>query len=137
MRVFLDSTVLFAASIGGGSVKLWSVAGIQLVTSDYAVQETWLRLEHAPAVGAAREKLAHLLRPPMCVVPNLYTSSSPLPTPWNLSDPEDIPILLAAIDARTTFLLTGDVKCFGEYMGREINGLTILRPGRFLAHLGL
>jgi predicted nucleic acid-binding protein len=137
MRVFLDSTVLFAASIGGGSGKLWSLPSIELVTSDYAVQETWLRLEHSPAVGAAREKLAHLLRPPMNVVPNLYTSFSPLPEPWNLSDPEDIPILLAAIDAKAKFLLSGDVKCFGEYLGREINGLTILRPGRFLANLGL
>ncbi len=53
--------------------------------------------------------------------------------PRGISLPEkDVPILLAAIEARATHLLTGDVRHFGEYFGKKIEGIAIVLPGEYL-----
>jgi hypothetical protein len=46
---------------------------------------------------------------------------------------KDLPILLAAIDAGAKYLLTGDKDHFGEHYERVIDGVTVLRPARYLA----
>jgi hypothetical protein len=43
-----------------------------------------------------------------------------------------VPILLAAIEARATHLLTGDVRHFGPYLGKKIEGIAIALPGEYL-----
>ena len=45
---------------------------------------------------------------------------------------KDRPILLAAITARATHLLTGDVQHFGPYFGQQIDGVMILPPAAYL-----
>ena len=45
---------------------------------------------------------------------------------------KDVPILLAAIEARATHLLTGDIRHFGPYLGKKIAGIVICLPGDYL-----
>jgi hypothetical protein len=45
---------------------------------------------------------------------------------------KDVPILLAAIEARATHLLTGDIRHFGAYFGKKIEGIVVTRPGAYL-----
>jgi hypothetical protein len=57
-----------------------------------------------------------------------------LPSGISLPD-KDVPILLAAIEARCTHLLTGDVRHFGRYFGKKIEGTAIVLPGEYLRNL--
>jgi len=43
-----------------------------------------------------------------------------------------VPILLAAIEAQDTNLITGDVRHFGPYLGKSIAGIAILSPSGYL-----
>jgi len=53
--------------------------------------------------------------------------------PQAISLPEkDVPIILAAIEARATHLLTGDVRHFGPYFGKNVGGVQISLPGEYL-----
>jgi len=53
--------------------------------------------------------------------------------PAGISLPEkDRPILLAAMDARTTHLITGDLRHFGPYFGKTIEGILIVTPSQYL-----
>ena len=53
--------------------------------------------------------------------------------PHAISLPEkDVPIILAAIEARATHLLTGDVRHFGPYFGKKAEGVLISLPGEYL-----
>jgi predicted nucleic acid-binding protein len=56
--VFLDANVLFSAAYrpDAGLVRLWHVAGVELISSDYAVQEARRNL----ATAAQRERLETL-----------------------------------------------------------------------------
>jgi predicted nucleic acid-binding protein len=59
------------------------------------------------------------------------------PTPRRLSAdiylPEkDRPILLAAMEARATHLITGDLRHFGSYFGKTIEGIVIVTPSQYL-----
>ena len=52
--------------------------------------------------------------------------------PQNLTLPEkDVPILLAALSARATHLIIGDVRHFGRYFGKSIEGMLVLSPGDY------
>jgi len=42
-----------------------------------------------------------------------------------------VPILLAAIEARADYLLTGDFRHFGPYFGKKIEGVTIISPAQY------
>ena len=54
--------------------------------------------------------------------------------PRGISLPEkDIPILLSAIQARATQLLTGDLRHFGRYFGRNRAGVLIMPPAAYLS----
>jgi hypothetical protein len=45
---------------------------------------------------------------------------------------KDWPILWAAVVAKATHLVTGDVRHFGPYFGRSIAGVLIIRPADYL-----
>lgn len=51
-------------------------------------------------------------------------------------DDKDVPILLAAIEARATHLLTGDQQDFGHLYGRTVSGVKIVMPGEYLKRRG-
>jgi hypothetical protein len=95
-----------------------------LITSGYAVAEARRNL----ADPDQRSRLAALLRPVRVVH---EAPDRPLPPDVDLPG-KDRPILLAAVQAGATHLLTGDVRHFGPFFGREVLEVMILPPGRYL-----
>ncbi len=128
LRVFLDANVLYSASIGGIVSTLWTRRDITLVTSEYAAQEATENLLENSEGSAASERLNQLLET-VELVPHQFGAM--LFGTLDLRDPDDIPILAAAIEARCTHLLTGDRKHFGHLMGRAIEGVVVMTPGMF------
>lgn len=130
-RVFLDANVLFSAAWreDAGLLRLWRRADARLITSSYAVDEASRNLETA----AQRERLFRLTASMELVHGD---ASGDLPDlPKGVSLPEkDCPILVAAVRARATHLLTGDARHFGRLYNRTVGGVLILRPSEFLAH---
>lgn len=129
-RVFLDANVLFSAAyrVQSGLLPLWQLENVQLVTSAYAVEEARRNLPEVQQNG----RLLALLR--SVEVAGTHPAGEPrtneILAGLDLPD-KDRPILLAALDARATHLLTGDVTHFGRYFGKTIEGLRILRPAQY------
>lgn len=127
-RVFLDANVLFSAAYrsGSGLERLWTLnGGVILLSSPYAVEEARRNLDDAQG----RQRLEHLVAE-LEIVPDVALGE--MPHGVELSH-KDQPILLAAIAAGATHLLTGDRAHFGDYFGRRIAGVLIERPGDYLA----
>ena len=98
-----------------------------MFSSPYAIEEARRNLDDVHA----RERLQRLVTG-LEVVPDVATGN----LPNGVSLPEkDRPILLAAIAADASHLLTGDRAHFGDYFGRRIAGILIQRPGDYLAAL--
>jgi uncharacterized protein len=124
-RVFLDANVLFSAAYrpGTGLLELWKLNNVVLCSSRYALEEARINLSE----NTQHERLAELSKKL-----ELFEASSEL-LPPDISLPEkDIPILAAAIAARATHLLTGDIKHFGAFLGKKIAGVRIDRPADYL-----
>jgi predicted nucleic acid-binding protein len=124
-RLFLDANVLFSAAYrpDAGLLRLWKLKKVMLCSSRYALEEARINLaeEAQQTRFIALLGLIHLFDP------------GPGPLPRGISLPEkDAPILLAAIAARATHLLTGDVRHFGAYFGKRIEGIVIVLPGEYL-----
>ena len=49
---------------------------------------------------------------------------------------KDLPIILAAIAAEATHLITGDITHFGQYYGEKVGGVLVLAPGDYLRRSG-
>jgi uncharacterized protein len=124
-RLFLDANVLFSAAHrrDAGLVQFWKLKGAILCSSHYALEEARINLTEE----AQRRRLAKLTRRV-----RLF-DAAPRELPSDLSLPEkDVPILLAAMEARATHLITGDIRHFGPYFGKQIEGILILSPADFL-----
>jgi predicted nucleic acid-binding protein len=126
-RVFLDANVLFSAAYREGSAleRLWQATYITLLSSPYAIEEANRNLEERDPRTRLQTLVAALE-----IVPD--AAGGDLPTGVSLPE-KDRPILLAAIAAVATHLLTGDRAHFGAYFGRRISGVLIQRPGDYLA----
>jgi predicted nucleic acid-binding protein len=125
-RVFLDANVLFSAAYreGAGLMRLWRLDGVQLMTSGYAAEEARRNL----ADDAQRSRLADILR-----MTEVVPEADPRATVDEDRLPEkDRPILRAAVQARSTHLITGDVSHFGAFFGDHLQGVLILPPGDYL-----
>lgn len=125
-RPFLDANVLFSAAYrsGAGLLRLWKLRGVQLCSSRYALEEARLNLEHEVQLRRLR-KLSRSLQ--------LFDASNrPFPRGIALPD-KDKPIFLAAVEAHCTHLLTGDLRHFGPYFGKAIEGILVLTPSDYLA----
>ena len=124
--VFLDANVLFSAAYQSraGLHRLWKLSDLALLTSPYALEEARRNLGEIQQ----RERLASLMDS-VRIVPEML--GSPLPPGVQLAE-KDAPILLAAIEARATHLLTGDVRDFGRYFGKRLGGVLVLTPGEYL-----
>ena len=124
-RLFLDANVLFSAAYRprAGLLRLWSLKDTVLCSSRYALEEARINLEQE----IQRNRLAKLSR-------NLHLFDAvPRELPNEVSLPEkDLPILLAAIEAKATHLLTGDLRHFGSYFNKTISGILMLTPGEYL-----
>jgi hypothetical protein len=116
-RVFLDANVLFSAAYrsDSGLLVLWRRVGTTLLTSAYAVDEARRNLSE----DDQRRRLEALVR--TCEI---------VPTPAAAVLPEGL--VLPAMAARATHLLTGDRTHFGPYYGRTIAGVLIVPPSAYL-----
>ena len=126
-RVFLDANVLFSAAWrpDGRVRRLWELRGVELLTSEYAFEEARRNLADAEHLRA----LARLLRTTTIV--ETHDVVIPLPAAALCLPADDRPILLAAITARATHLLTGNSRDFGPLLGRRVGGVTVLLPGEY------
>ncbi|MGH8501374.1 MAG: PIN domain-containing protein [Gammaproteobacteria bacterium] len=124
-RIFLDANVLFSAAYraNAGLTRLWT-ADVELLTSRYAIEEARLNL----AEEIQRDRLEKLLRN-VRVVAEL--TSAPLPQDIDLPE-KDRPILLAAMAAKASHLVTGDKQDFGRHFGKRLGGVLVLPPSEYL-----
>jgi uncharacterized protein len=125
LRVFLDANVLFSAAYreGAGLLALWADSDVELITSEYAAEEARRNL-NTPEQRSRLERLLTELR--------LVPEAPHIDLPRAVRLPaNDEPILRAAIAARATHLLTGDLRDFGELLGGRVVGILVLTPGEF------
>ena len=124
-RLFLDANVLFSAAYKSDTrlLRLWKLKDVALCSSPYALEEAKINLTDE----AQRMRLATLSES----IQLFEAGQKPLPRGISLPD-KDQPILVAAVAARATHLLTGDVRHFGEYFGKKIEGISVLLPGEYL-----
>jgi predicted nucleic acid-binding protein len=99
-RLFLDANVLFSAAYrpGAGLLRLWNLPKVILCSSRYALEEARANL----STDSQRSRLATL----SAALELFESESGELPAGVSLPD-KDAPILLAAIAARATHLITG------------------------------
>jgi predicted nucleic acid-binding protein len=124
-RLFLDANILFSAAFrpAAGLLQLWKLRDVTLYSSRYAVEEARINLTEQDQ----RMRLSRLSEKVQ------FAEAALRQFPQGISLPEkDVPILLAAIEARCTHLLTGDVRHFGPYFGNTIEGVSIILPGNYL-----
>lgn len=138
VRAFLDANVMLAAALNpdGGSSKLWSLNGVELVTCEQAYVEAWTNLgtERGRTKCEPVEARARLttLMGSVEIIASQADRSSYIYCEWQLSDPDDEPLLMDAINCQCQFFLTSDSECFGPYYGQTTHGVTVLPPGKFL-----
>ena len=124
-RLFLDANVLFSAAYRPDArlLRIWNLKNVVLCSSRYALAEASVNLEDE----VQRKRLAQLAEKLQLF------EAPPRQLPRGISLPEkDVPILLAAIAARATHLLTGDVRDFAPYFGKKIEGVMIVLPAEYL-----
>ena len=129
-RLFLDANVLFSAAYRSdtGLLKLWKLREVVLCSSRYALEEARINLNHE----VQRTRLVRLAGKVQ-----LFDAGKHELLPKGVSLPEkDVPILLAAIEARATHLLTGDLRHFGSYFGKRVEAILVLPPGEYLRRYG-
>jgi len=126
-RVFLDANVLFSAAYRQDSRlrQLFKLRGVAFISSAYAVEEARRNL----STPQQRKDLEQLCAS-MDIVPAAPSESLQSPE-FELPESDRL-ILMAAIGARATHLLTGDVKDLGRYYGRTLEGLLILQPATYM-----
>ncbi len=124
-RLFLDANVLFSAAYrpNAGLLQFWKLKNVSLCSSHYAIEGARINLDEE----AQRRRLARLAGSIQLfdAVPRELSRGVSLPD-------KDVPILLAAMEARATHLITGDVRHFGPHFGKTMGGILVLRPAEYL-----
>ncbi len=128
-RLFLDANVLFSAAwrADSGLLRLWRLDDVVLLASLYAIEEARRNLHEAEQ----HERLEDLLSLVQTVEDQLSVGQPALPLEVVLHE-KDSPILSAAVMAKATHLLTGDLRHFGALFGRRVQGVLIQRPRDYL-----
>jgi predicted nucleic acid-binding protein len=140
-RLFLDANVLFSAAYrpNAGLLQLWKLRGAVLCSSRYALEEARINSTDE----AQKRRLARLARSIQLFDPpdRQRPAGVSLPDAVDVFVPDaigvslpkkDWPIFSAALAARATHLITGDVRHFGPYFGIAIHGILIMTPARYL-----
>lgn len=124
-RVFLDANVLFSAAYKQTKLRsLWTLSNVTLITSSYAVAEAEINLaKERPETLTELEDLLHKVMIIKTLNRQTFVSIT--------LEKKDQPILLAAIDAQATHLLTGYIKHFGHLFGVYVEGVLILTPAQY------
>jgi predicted nucleic acid-binding protein len=128
-RIFLDANVLFSAAYrpDAGLLAFWKLHDVTLCSSRYAIEEAKINLEEE----AQRRRLARLT----AGLQIFDAGKHELPAGITLPE-KDWPILLAAIEAQATRLVTGDVRHFGAYFGKSVQGVLVVAPAEYLNRRG-
>lgn len=124
--LFLDANILFSAAYRPDAAvrRLWELEDVDLISSAYAAEEARRNLPE-PDRMARLENLLERVR----IVPSLPRRR----LPDGISLPaKDHPILLAALAAGATHLITGDLSDFGALFGKEVEGMLVVLPGHYL-----
>jgi len=126
-RLFLDANILFSAAYGSPSLnRFWDLASakkVLLLASAHAIEEARRNLEEGPRLG----RLEHLIND-VVTVPESGTEQT---CPISLNK-KDIPVFTAALSSKATHFITGDIRHFGKYFSKSIEGLVICTPGDYL-----
>lgn len=124
-RLFLDANVLFSAAykVDARVSRLWQLDDVVLYSSRYALEEARSNLADENRQRRL-SKLAQQLQ-------FREASERELPVGLFLAQ-KDVPILLAAIEVRAHYLVTGDFRDFGPYFGRKVEGVVIVSPSAYL-----
>lgn len=128
-RLLLDANVLFSAAYRSdtGLLELWKLKDVVLCSSRYALEEARINLNSE----VQRTRLVRLAGK----VQLFEAGERGLPHGVALPE-KDVPILLAAIEAHATHLLTGDVRHFGSHFNKRVEGILVLPPGEYLRRHG-
>lgn len=103
--------------------ELWRLKEVKLATSSYAIEEARRNLD-TPKQREELEKLIGTME---------VLTSSPAERRIRVNLPQkDRPILLGAIEAKASYLITGDITHFGRYFGKRVEGVLILTPSDYL-----
>src|SRR5215470_4121361 len=124
-RLFLDANVLFSAAYLPETrlLRLWKLRDATLCSSRYALGEARVNLQGQEQLHRLTDLAAQIE----------FFDSSERSLPKGISLPEkDVPILLAAMSASATHLLTGDLRHFGRYRDKKIEGILVMLPGDYL-----
>ena len=129
MRLFLDTSVLLAASgsAGGASREIFhraSANGWILIATPYGLEEV---LRNLPTLAPSASADWAALRPALLIMDDVLTVDRPAVFPIA----KDRPILFSAL-AWADILLTLDKDDFGRFMDKPFYGLLVFRPGVFL-----
>jgi len=128
-RLFLDANILFSAAYRAkaGLLVFWKLKSVVLCSSRYAAEEARINLDEE----AQRRRLDELSRG------LVLFDAIPRKLSYGVSLPEkDVPIFLAALAARATHLITGDLRDFGRYFGKTIEGVRVITPSNYLREHG-
>ena len=126
-RLFLDANVLFSAAYrpSAGVARLWRLQGVSLVTSSFAVQEARRNLRDPEQEARLDGFLRGIEIGEALMLPPEHRGQIELPE-------KDWPILGGAVASGATHLITGDQRHFGQYFGRRVLGVWILRPADYI-----
>ena len=124
--VFLDANILFSASYSQNTklLQFWNLKNIKLITSSYALNETFRNLNTQKQKIQLKKLVSKISLIEFLPIVNI--------SPKIELKEKDIPILKAAIFAKATHLITGDKKDFGTYFNKTIQGVLILPPADYL-----
>lgn len=124
-RLFLDANVLFSAAYraDAGVAALWTLRHVTLVSSTYAIEEARRNLP------GQLQRLESLIDKPEITeshsVPDEFIGTIALPV-------KDLPIIGGALAAGCSHLITGDVRHFGQFLGKRIGPVLVLRPADYI-----
>jgi uncharacterized protein len=108
---------------------LWNFADVRLVSSAYAIDEAERNLDAADR----RARMYRLIQ--QIEIADEAPAAATLPKGIELAA-KDQPILLAAIHAKCSHLLTGDHRHFGALFGRSFKGVRVVTVRAYLTGRG-
>lgn len=126
-RVFLDASILF--SIGQTETGLFQLGELadkgqcMLLASRYAIEKAIRNLRRFDDLKTLE---GHLSSVQVVFEPDV-----------RLRCPIELPrraraVFMAAISSKADYFLTGDIECFGRYLGQRIMGVKICSPRGYL-----
>ncbi len=127
LRVYLDSNVLFSASLKDDSdfLDLWRLHGVTLVVSQYVIGEITRNIRSSDHEA----RLMNLLSQ-MEIVSDSDVRLIPLHVKLVAKDRQ---ILATAIGASADYLITGDKNHFSHLYFKTISHVFVINPKDFLA----